>query len=153
MMKIMKMTKMRLLALGVAGLGVTVPGVASAVTLWAKLDVPGYSANDTAYLCSDGRQFFTQAVGRTSNGASICFGQAYATGSWQIVSGACDNVTNVTSHLIAGVPKGANTLYCSSPTGAYNQIISCNANMNLRRNSPAAACAFKTATGSGFIGT
>jgi hypothetical protein len=153
MMKIMKMTKMRLLALGVAGVGVSVPSVASAISLWAKLDVPGYAANNTAYLCSSGAQFFTQAVGRNSNGASICFGQAYGTGSWQLVSGACDNVTHVTSHLIAGVPKGPNTLYCSSPTGAYNQIISCNANMNLRQNSPAAPCAFKTATGSGFIGT
>lgn len=148
----MKM-KMRLWAVGVVCLGVTAPGVASAVTLWAKLDIPGYAANDTAYLCSSGAQFFTQAVGRNDNGASICFGQAYATGSWQIVSGACDNVTHVTAHLIAGVPKGANTLYCSSPTGNYNQIVTCNANMTLRRNSPNASCATKTPTGSGFIGT
>jgi hypothetical protein len=149
-----KMTKVRLLALGLVGLAVSVPGGASAITLWAKLDVPGYASNDTAYLCSTGAQFFAQAVGRNTNGASICFGQAYGTGSWQIVSGACDNVTRVTSHLIAGLPKGPNTLFCSSPTGVYNQIVSCNANMNLRRNSPNASCAFKNpTTGSGFIGT
>ena len=154
MMKIMKMAKMRLLALGVAGLGVSVPGVASAVTLWAKLDIPGYAANDTAYLCSTGGQFSARAVGRTSNGVAACLGQAYGTGSWQIVSGTCNNVTQVTSHLMGnGVPSPPNTIYCSSATGAYNQIVSCSANMNLRRNSPTASCAFKTPTGSGFIGT
>ena len=147
------MTRMaKSVAFGVAALALTIPGVASATHVWAKVDVPGYAAGDTAYLCSDGSQFFAQAIGRNNNGASICFQQGYNNGTWVISDNFCDGSTGVSAHLRAGFAK-VGPLFCSSATGAYNTIVSCSANMNLRRNSPTASCAFKTAKGSGFLGT
>jgi len=139
-------------AFSVAALALAIPGVASANHVWAKVDVPGYAAGDTAYLCSDGSQFFAQAVGRNNNGASICFQQGYNNGSWIISQDFCDGTTAVTAHLRAGFAK-VGPLFCSSGSAPFNTVISCNANMNLRRNSPTASCAFKTAKGSGFLGS
>jgi len=142
----------KLFAFGVTALAVGLPGGAYATNVWAKLDVPGYSPGDTAYLCSDSSQFFAQALGRSDNGAPICFQQSYNNGTWVIDSGWCDGSTGVSAHLRAGFAK-VGPLFCSSGTAGWNTVISCSANMTLRQNSPNASCVPKTATGSGFLGT
>ena len=147
-----KMAKVRLVTLGLAAFAVVVPRDASALHVWTKLDIPGYTAGNTAYLCSDGSQFSSQAIGYNGNGASVCFQNAYQTGSWVLDTGWCDGSTQVKGLLRAG-PAKYGPVYCSTGFAPYNTVVSCNANMNLRRNSPTASCAYKTPTGSGFLGS
>jgi hypothetical protein len=147
-----KAAKGAVLGLGLAAVAaIASPRDASALHIWTKFDVPGYASGDTAYLCSDGSQFYSQAIGYNNNGASICFQQAYQTGSWQLDTGWCAGTTSVKGLLRAGAPKWG-PVYCTSAAGGWNQIVSCNANMTLRQNSPTASCAFKTATGNGYLG-
>lgn len=145
------MATVRLAAFGLVALAVGVPSGASALSVWGKLDIPNYASGDTAYLCSNGSQFFEQTVGRNSSGTSVCVGNTFQTGFWNLSNGNCPGAVSVSGYLRAG-SVSVGPIYCSV-AGGWNTIVSCNANMTLRRNSPTAACAFKTATGNAFGGT
>ena len=139
------------LGLAAVAAAVGLPRDASALHIQTKFDVPGYSPGDSAYLCSDGSQFYSQAIGYNNNGASICFQQAYQTGSWVPDTGWCTGTTNVTGVLRAG-PAKYGPVYCTTANAGWDSVVSCNANMNIRRNSPTASCAYKTPTGSAYLG-
>jgi hypothetical protein len=139
------------LGLAAVAAAVASPREASALHIQTKFEVPGYSPGDTAYLCSDGSPFYSQAIGYNNNGASICFQQAHQTGSWVPDTGWCTGTTTVKGLLRAGLVKSG-PVFCSTANVGWDTVVSCNANMNIRRNSPAASCAFKTPTGSAYLG-